>query len=142
MEVKFCPQCGASIPENSKFCLSCGADLSAITSQKPVSAIESPSKTQLKNVVSSNVTDFEIATARNKSYTGTAVLIFILYLFFFFPGLLVNYIYVQEAKKMEEKAGMELPGVKLLKIMYQIGSITVVLSICITAAIVFYIFSN
>ena len=78
MEVKFCPQCGVSIPENSKFCLSCGADLSATTSQEPVSAIESPSKTQPKNVVSSNVTDLEIAAARNKSYTGIAIIVFFL----------------------------------------------------------------
>jgi uncharacterized membrane protein YvbJ len=136
MGAKFCPQCGASIPENSKFCLSCGADLSAVTSQPTVNTVES----QPKNVVSSNAIDFEIAAARNKSYTGTAVLIFFLYLLFFFPGLIVNYIYVQEAKKMEEKAGMKLPGVNLLNIMLQISSWTVVISFCIAIYLIYYLF--
>lgn len=126
MEVKFCPQCGASIPENSKFCLSCGADLSAITSQKPVSAIESPSKTQPKNIVSSNAIDFEIAAARNKSYTGIAIIVFFLYFLFYFPGLAANSFFYQEAKKMEKKAGTKLPGVNLLAGMMWINTIVII----------------
>jgi len=131
MEAKFCPKCGASVPENANFCLSCGTNLSTLTSPPAVN-ITSPVKP----------IDFEISTARMKSYTGVAVFVFFLYWFFFFPGYIVNYFYLQEAKKMEAKAGTSLPGVNLLNIMYQISSVALVLSVCITAAIVIYIFSN
>lgn len=129
MEVKFCPNCGASVPENAKFCLSCGTQLSTQTSQ-PV-----------QNVVKPSITDLEVSAARMKSYTGTAVLVFVLYLFFFFPGLIVNFIYVQEAKKMEEKAGMKLPGVNLLNIMLQVSSFALVISLCIAIYLVYRLFS-
>jgi len=132
MEAKFCLKCGASIPENSKFCLSCGANLSAITSQSDTSAIESPPKTQPINVVSSDVTDLEIAAARNKSYTGIAIIVFFLYFLFYFPGLAANGFFYQEAKKMEEKAGTKLPGVNLLVEMMYINAIAIILTVVIS----------
>lgn len=130
METRFCSNCGASVPENAKFCLSCGTQLSTQVSQ-PVA-----------NVVKPSASDLEVSAARMKSYTGTAILVFFLYLFFFFPGYIVNFFYVQEAKKMEAKAGTKLPGVNLLNTMYMISSIAFILSICITVAIVVYLFSG
>jgi hypothetical protein len=142
MEVKFCPNCGASVPENSKFCLSCGANLSTIASQPTTSITESSPITSPRIVPSGNVTDLEVSAARMKSYTGTALLVFFLYLFFYFPGLIVNFIYYQEAKKMEEKAGMSLPGVGLLSIMLFINIVVLGLSIVITAFLMLGIFGN
>ncbi|MBK9928168.1 MAG: zinc ribbon domain-containing protein [Anaerolineales bacterium] len=130
MEVKFCPKCGASVPENSNFCLLCGINLSISTSSPAVSIAQT-----IKPI------DLEVSTARMKSYTGIAVFVFFLYFFFFFPGLIVNYIYVQEAKKMEEKAGTRLPGVNILNIMLQIGSFAIVITLCLIVAIVVYVFS-
>lgn len=131
MEAKFCPKCGASVPENANFCLSCGTNLSTLTS--------SPAANIAPTV---RPIDLEVSAARAKSYTGIAVFVFFLYFFFFFPGLIVNYFYVQEAKKMEEKAGMKLPGVNILNIMLYISSFSLVISICITIAIVMYLFSG
>jgi uncharacterized membrane protein YvbJ len=142
MEVKFCPNCGASVPENSKFCLSCGTNLSTIASQPTTSITESSPITPPKIVSNSNITDLEVSNARMKSYTGTAILVFFLYFLFYFPGLIVNYIYYQEAKKMEEKAGMSLPGVSLLSIMLFINVVVFGLSVVITAFLTMGIFGN
>lgn len=120
MEAKFCPKCGASVPENANFCLSCGINLSTLVSL-PAANITSTVKP----------IDLEVSVARMKSYTGTAILVFFLYFLFYFPGLIANFIYYQEAKKMEEKAGMSLPGVGLLSIMLWINVAVVALSFLI-----------
>lgn len=131
MEAKFCPNCGASVPENAKFCLACGTNLSTLIS------------TPTANITSSvNPADLEISAARMKSYTGTAILVFFLYFLFYFPGLIVNFIYYQEAKKMEEKAGMSLPGVGLLSVMLWINVVVVGLSVVITAFLMMGLFGN
>lgn len=89
------------------------------------------------------MTNFEIATARTKSYTGTAIMVFILYVFFFLPGFFLNYIYVQEANRMQRIAGCPLPGVAALNVMLVVGSASILLMTCLTMVIsgyVLYIF--
>lgn len=135
-EVKFCPKCGVSVPENANFCLSCGTNLSTIKAPSPAIITESSSITTPKAVTTSDISDLEISTARLKSYTGTAILVFFLYLFFYFPGLIVNYIYYKEAKKMEEKAGTSLPGVGLLSIMMWINTVVFSITILILAYLI------
>lgn len=137
MKEKFCQKCGASVPENANFCSSCGTNLSTITAPlitaPPTTIITEYSSTAMPKAVAINdITNLEISTARMKSYNGTAVLVFFLYLLLYFPGLIVNYIYYQEAKKMEEKAGTSLPGVGLLAAMLWINAAIIVLSILIT----------
>lgn len=61
-----------------------------------------------------DVTETERVAARMKSYTGAAVVVFILYWLFWLPGTVVNYVYYQEAKRMERIAGNSLPGVGCL----------------------------
>ena len=73
--------------------------------------------------------DLEITSARMKSYTGNAVLTFILYWFFWIPGLIVNYIFYNEAKRMERMAGMGLPGVGCLSVMLWFNVLIVVLGV-------------
>jgi hypothetical protein len=131
MEAKFCPKCGASVPENANFCLSCGTNLTML-SAPPAANITSPVKPA----------DLEVSAARMKSYNGTAILVFFLYFLFYFPGLIVNFIYYQEAKKMEETAGMSLPGVGLLSIMLWINVAVVALSFLITVFIMMGLFGN
>jgi hypothetical protein len=74
-------------------------------------------------------TEIEQAAARMKSYTGSAVLVFFLYWLLYFPGLIVNYLYYQEAKKMERLAGQGLPGVGCLTAMLWINVIAFALGI-------------
>jgi hypothetical protein len=81
----------------------------------------------------SALTDNERVAARMKSYTGSAVLVFFLYWLFWFPGLIVNYVYLNEAKRMEKVAGQSLPGTGCLIAMLWlniIGFVIGVLGIC------------
>jgi hypothetical protein len=64
--------------------------------------------------------------AQMKSYTGPAVLIFLLYWLFYLPGLIANYIYYQEARRMERIAGHGLPGVGCLAFMFWVNTVSVV----------------
>lgn len=59
----------------------------------------------------------EQALARMKSYTGAAILVFLLYLFFYPVGLVANLIYYKEAQHMERMAGTSLPGTSALGFM-------------------------
>ena len=77
----------------------------------------------------SSPTDFEVTTARMKSYTGSAVLTFILYWLFWLPGLIVNYMFYSEAKRMEKIAGQSLPGVGRLSVMLWLNAIVLVLAL-------------
>jgi hypothetical protein len=56
--------------------------------------------------------------ARMKSYAGAVVVVLVLYWFFFIPGAIANYLYLQEARHMEEIAGEPLPGVGALRGMW------------------------
>jgi len=73
--------------------------------------------------------EIEQVAARMKSYTGPAVLVFFLYWLFYLPGLIVNFMYYQEAKKMERLAGQELPGTGCLGAMLWINVIAIALII-------------
>lgn len=75
------------------------------------------------------ISDIEFSTARMKSYTGSAVLVFFLYLLFWVPGFVVNYMYLDEAQKMEKIAGQSLPGTGCLHIMFWLNIIGIVLGI-------------
>ena len=59
--------------------------------------------------------------ARLKSYTEAAVIVFILYLFLFVPGLVANYLFLKDAGRMELLAGEELPGVGFLRAMWSLA---------------------
>ena len=72
--------------------------------------------------------------ARLKSYTGSAVLTFILYLFLFFPGLIANWLFYNDAKRMEDIAGESLPGVGCLTI-----QLYVAVGAFVIGAIVFFV---
>lgn len=67
------------------------------------------------------VSETERTLARMKSYTGAAVLVFFLYWLFYLPGLIVNYLYLREAKRMEKVAGQSLPSVGCLSVMLRLN---------------------
>lgn len=55
--------------------------------------------------------------ARLKSYTGACVIVILLYCFLFVPGLVANWLYLEDARRMEDIAGEPLPGVSTLHTM-------------------------
>ena len=87
-----------------------------------------------------NQESFEQATARAKSYTGYAMVVFFLYGLLWIPGLIFNIVYVIEATTMQHIAGRKLPGVTLLQIMLGIniflGSVGALLA-CLLAYLLF-----
>lgn len=56
----------------------------------------------------------ERALARSKSFTGKAVATLVLYIVLWFPGLVANVLFLNEAKRTQEIAGQSLPGVGCL----------------------------
>jgi hypothetical protein len=77
----------------------------------------------------------ERAAARLKSYTGPAVLVFFLYWLFYLPGLIVNWMYVQEARRTELIAGQRLPGTGCLAFMLWFNALLLVLGIALFVAV-------
>lgn len=74
----------------------------------------------------SEISEVERAAARMKSYTGSAILVFFLYGAFWFPGLIANYLFYNEAKKMQRIAGQNLPGVGCLSLLLWINVLAIV----------------
>jgi hypothetical protein len=50
---------------------------------------------------SSYYSSAEVVAARNKSYVGPAILVLVLYFVMWLPGLIANYLYLEEAKRRE-----------------------------------------
>jgi hypothetical protein len=59
--------------------------------------------------------DSSRSAARLKSYTGPAILVLVLYFVFYVPGLIANFMYYNDARRMEDIAGESLPGVGCLQ---------------------------
>ncbi len=55
--------------------------------------------------------------ARSKSFTVKAVATLVLYWLFWFPGLVANVLFLNEAKRAQEIAGEDLPGVGCLTLL-------------------------
>lgn len=72
-----------------------------------------------------NITEPERLFARMKSYIGPSILVFFLYLLFYFPGLIANYIYRKEARRMEKIAGKKLPGTGCLGFMFWLNILNI-----------------
>jgi len=115
----WCNNCGTEVPYGSGYCSNCGAPLGRAAA--PPQVVQAPQY------------GYNQAQARSKSYTGSAVLTFFLYWLFWLPGLIVNILFLNEAKKNERLAGMSLPGVGCLKILLWVQVILAVLSCCGTA---------
>jgi len=60
----------------------------------------------------------EQAIARSKSYVTPAIIIFFLYGLLWLPGLVANWMYLQDARRMQRIAGESLPGAGCLSVMF------------------------
>lgn len=63
----------------------------------------------------------DVALARAKSYTTQAIWVLVGYIFLYPLGLIMNVIYMIEARKIRKIAGQSLPGQGLLEVMFWIN---------------------
>ena len=92
----------------------------------------------LPNNENVNISDAERLFAKMKSYIGPSILVFFLYLIFYFPGLIANYIYRKEAKRMEKIAGQKLPGTGCLGVMFWLNILNIPLVVITIILILLY----
>jgi len=78
--------------------------------------------------------DVERALARSKSFTGKAVATLVLYIVMWFPGLVANVLFLNEAKKAEQAAGQSLPGVGCLTFLLWFNILGSLLTIVLIAS--------
>lgn len=95
-QTKSCPSCRHQTALWSTHCLLCGYLFSAPASVSPA----------LRDM------------ARLKSYTGPCVVVIVLYCFLFVPGLVANWLFLEDARRTEALAGEPLPGVSGLRGMW------------------------
>ena len=100
-ELKSCRECGGEVAGSGTKCPHCGAAYPAAT-------------------------EIEAAIARQKSYVGAAVLTFLLYWVFFFPGLIANCLYLDDARRTAKLAGRTPRGVLCLWVMFILGMLVFV----------------
>ncbi|MCY4526941.1 MAG: hypothetical protein OXB89_10075 [Anaerolineaceae bacterium] len=73
--------------------------------------------------------EFRVALARDKSYTTSAFVTLVAYWLMWLPGLILNIVYLREARENERVAGHSLPGVGCLKWLF-IWNVVWVLFLC------------
>lgn len=66
--------------------------------------------------MSSSSQDLRTVGAAGRSYVGSGVLVLLLYLLFWLPGFIVNWIYLSAAKRDAAVLGYNPPGRTLLRV--------------------------
>ena len=79
--------------------------------------------------------DMERAIARQKSYVTAAVITFVVYWFFYFPGLIVNLLYLADARKTAKVAGTAPAGLGCLWMMLILGLLPLILIVMLIAGV-------
>lgn len=72
------------------------------------------------------LSELERAMMAQKSYIGASVVVFILYWFFYLPGLIVNAMYLNDASKVAKATGKSPAGRGCLQIMLFLGLIPLI----------------
>ncbi len=85
--------------------------------------------------------EIERGIARSKSYVGSAVVVFFLYLLFYIPGLVVNILYLRDAYQTHQVGGQMTPGTGCLIALLVINGVGALLA-CMALAFVYEVFSS
>jgi hypothetical protein len=78
----------------------------------------------------------QVAIARTKSYTGSSILVLVLYLVLWLPGFIANILYYRDARQMERVAGHSLPGSGCLAVMLWLNVIGFIIGLIGTVIII------
>jgi hypothetical protein len=116
-----CVNCGAPLLDTDRFCASCGTP---VPERTPATwggggpALSPPGKTTASidptrpgSLADPAVHDhYRLMGAYSRSFTGSAVLTLVLYLFLWLPGLIANIVFLKEANKVEQLTGKAPEG--------------------------------
>jgi hypothetical protein len=76
------------------------------------------------------------AAVAGRSYTTAAVVTFIAYLFFWIPGVIINFMYLNSAKQTEALIGHAPDGIGVLKVMIWVFCyIPIILAVLVVLAL-------
>lgn len=79
--------------------------------------------------------DMQRALAAQKSYVSSAVIIFVLYLFFWLPGLIFNVMYINDANKTKRMSGQTPSGVGCLYILLVLNILPLIICFMAVAGV-------
>jgi hypothetical protein len=112
----YVPQAPPPLPATH---LSAGPPLPA-RAPAPVAASSPPTPVQARGPVVASPglgTDLAVALAAQKSFTGNAFFTWVLYWFGWLPGVIMNFVYLNEAKGVQKLTGQSPPGMGCLTLL-------------------------
>lgn len=99
-----CPECSSSVSDKAKDCPKCGYPIfGKIVENDPKNAEGIQRSDEIAE-------KFSATMAAHKSYTGASVLVFFMYCLLYIPGLILNVIYLRDAKRIEKMTGVKPQG--------------------------------
>jgi hypothetical protein len=120
-----CPDCGAMVSVRAHACPKCGCPFANERGHGPRQRI-------------SRDRELETAILRTQDLTSAAVLTFILYLFFWLPGFIVNLVYMEKASRIKIITGRQPAGAGCLIVLlclFVIAPLIIIISIFAVSAL-------
>lgn len=109
-----CGNCGAAIGDGARFCQVCGRATDGTPPPPPAllpavahSAYPAPAPLAYYQTATASYAHMAAAT---RSYTTPAVIVMILYLVLWIPGLIANLVYLHNANEDRDQTGIEPQG--------------------------------
>jgi len=135
-----CHNCGALLPDESRFCANCGAPRQPTSSTTPALAPAEKVSTQpaqswpgqtptgadgepWARPDDPRADDFRRFGAATRSYTTPAIITLVLYFVMWLPGFIANVVYWREATNIERISGRSPEGKGCLTVMLWVFSI-------------------
>ncbi|MFL5761117.1 MAG: zinc-ribbon domain-containing protein [Thermomicrobiales bacterium] len=128
-----CPNCGQDLLPRDKFCANCGAPAPLEPSSYPFEASSSQTQTNPPPV---DYRPQQQTAAAKRSFLTEAIITFVCYLVFWFPGLIINLVYLREANQVERTTGRAPSGKGCLLALLVVFGLLPVLSGCLVAFVV------
>ena len=100
---KFCPSCGGEMKVEARKCRHCGVWVDEVARQLVAERNDKRRRDRAERV------------AERHSFVFPAIVTFLGYLFFWLPGVILNWYFLNEAEIVERQAGQQPPGMAGLK---------------------------
>jgi hypothetical protein len=134
-----CPNCGQELRDEDQFCPNCGAPRPLETSPDPYSDPygDAAERTETQsNIPSFSTGPILQAAAPQRSFVTPAVITLALYWFLWFPGLIANIVFWNEAKNVEHVTGKAPEGYGCLLVLFVVFGIFPFFAMCFWVAVI------